>query len=375
MSTTESPVSAATQTAFALPELRRFRQRVLERRVEDTSCGWEDILIPQGLAIGARELGDTDMQAWVESWFEYHAEIPVAAERNVYGHGGHPRGFVLNDYCGNWGAPLALAPLQEIAPRDAYLEMIHKACASIFNDGIKLKDAKADGVLAHGGFAPNTVWVDTLYYSSAALADAWRVTGEKRYADEATRQCLLHARVLRDARTGLFYHDYHPDSGQRTPAFWARGNGWIVLGLADTLRNVPRETQGYEEILEIFRTLIEGLMRWQHPSGLWRIVPEVEHAYLETSGSTMIATGLAIGVCEGWLEISVRDNVRQILHELTTWIGGSGALMGAQRPAGRGGWETHKKSTIGECTYATGLLLRLVAETYRMEQAPLKELI
>ena len=52
-------------------------------------------------------------------------------------------------------------------------------------------------------------------------------------------------------------------------------------------------------------------------------------------------------------------------HELQTWIDPLGALQGAQRPAGIGGWETHKLSTMGECTYATGLFWRLLADLYQ----------
>ena len=36
--------------------------------------------------------------------------------------------------------------------------------------------------------------------------------------------------------------------------------------------------------------------------------------------------------------------------------------MPPQRPAGLGGWETHKQSVLGECTYATGVFLRLLAQ-------------
>ena len=50
------------------------------------------------------------------------------------------------------------------------------------------------------------------------------------------------------------------------------------------------------------------------------------------------------------------------LSELCTWIGRDGALQGAQRPAGLGGWETHKLSALGECTYATGVFLRLLSQ-------------
>lgn len=78
----------------------------------------------------------------------------------------------------------------------------------------------------------------------------------------------------------------------------------------------------------------------------------------------MIAIGLTLGVGEGWLHPAVASQVRKTLEELLTWIEPeSGALKGAQKPAGQGGWETHKLSNLGECTYATGIFLRLLGET------------
>ena len=91
--------------------------------------------------------------------------------------------------------------------------------------------------------------MDTLYYTASVLAHAYAATGTKRYAEEAVRQCLLHAKHLRDEQTGLFYHDVDLKTGERTRNFWARGNGWIIMSLVDTLGLVPRETKGYDQAL------------------------------------------------------------------------------------------------------------------------------
>ncbi len=356
---------------FSSPVLQKFRQRVLHRTVEETLCGWEDILILQGLVKCAVECNDSEALRWVEAWLEHHGAVEVEQRPDIYPAINHRRGFVLNDYCGNWGAPLALAPLHQLKPSDKALSLIRATCDTILHRSTRLPG----GVIAHGGFARQTVWVDTLYYASSSLAHAFAVTDDSQYAAEAVNQCLLHADALRDECTGCFFHDAHPASGRRTGWFWARGNGWVILAMADTLRLVPPSTTGYDRLLALYRSLATGLLRFQHPCGLWRIVPERDESHLETSGSIMIAAALAIGVTERWLDATTSAQVLQTWQELQTWINPEGALMGAQRPAGPGGWESHKQSMMAECPYATGLLLRLVAELERMQRQPLENAV
>jgi hypothetical protein len=76
----------------------------------------------------------------------------------------------------------------------------------------------------------------------------------------------------------------------------------------------------------------------------------------------MILIGLLGGIEAGWVQPEMAARVTRGLSELCTWIGRDGALQGAQRPAGLGGWETHKLSALGECTYATGVFLRLLSQ-------------
>lgn len=349
--------------------LTAFIRRVMARQAAKTNCGWGDILIPQGLALCAKEFGNQEMKKWVEAWLAHHTSVPIDQSDFTEGHFHATHGFSLNTYCGGWGAPLVLGPMYDMTGRNDYASLLQETCNTILNRSVRL----TDGVMAHGGFAVHTVWVDTLYYAASSLAEAYRITKETNLANEAVRQCILHARWLQDSCTGCFFHDAHPATGRRTNWFWSRGNGWVILALADTLRHVPAKTEGYGKVLEIYRSLVTGLLRLQHPCGLWRIVPELSESHLETSGSIMIATGIAMGVADGWLENSLAAAVQRTLEELKTWIRPDGALMGAQRPAGSGGWDVHKLSRLDECEYATGLMLRLLAESQRMSHGVARE--
>jgi rhamnogalacturonyl hydrolase YesR len=252
---------------------------------------------------------------------------------------------------------MVFSELYRNAASPRLLEAVRAVADHVCDGSIRV----GSGVIAHGHFM-RMPWVDTLYYSSAPLARAYEITGEARYAEEAVQQCLLHAEYLRDPLTGVFFHESNTDTGQRCSWFWSRGNGWVIMALADTLQYCPPETPGWRAVLDIYRSLVVGLLRMQHSCGLWRIIPENEESHLETSGAVMIATGISVGIRQGWLDASTAASVHRTWNEVLTWINAEGRLMGCQTPAGPGGWETHKRSMMGERTYGTGTLLRLAAE-------------
>jgi len=352
-----------TPLSWDVPRLEAFRKRHLGRQAEELNTGWKDVLVAQGLILYGLAWNDDEALAWGRAWLKRHLEAGVESRPDYLIHlQPATPGVFINTYCGNWGFPHAAGPMAGRVSDPRLREAIVGMCEEIADRAVRLKD----GVISYNGVseaARTRVWVDTLYYACGALAQGFAVTGERRYAEEAIRQCLAHARYLRDESTGLFFHDADPQTLERSQWFWARGNGWAIMALADTLAHCPREMDGWRETLEIYRSMVTGLLRLQHSCGLWRVVPECAESHLETSGSAMIAVGIAVGIRHGWIERAAAGNILRAFRELTTWIHPeSGALLGAQAPAACGGWETHKLSPIGEYAYATGAFFRLLAE-------------
>jgi rhamnogalacturonyl hydrolase YesR len=54
----------------------------------------------------------------------------------------------------------------------------------------------ADGTLARNRPQPNTLWLDDLYMGVPALAQMGKLTGERRYTDDAVRQVLQFSRRM-----------------------------------------------------------------------------------------------------------------------------------------------------------------------------------
>lgn len=342
--------------------------RVLERSPRTLSTTWEDILIPHGLAVLEKVCPDRRRFRWILQWADYHLGRQILESEPDYEERHNTsdwHGFVLGDYCGDWGAPLALAPMGKKALAPRHRDLIRRTADSILTKGMRLPD----GTMSHGYTQSDAVWVDTLFYTVSPLAHAWTIFRREAYAEEAVRQCLLHARHLTDEATGLFFHDYQTRTGTRTNWLWGRGNGWMILALADVLDLLPSSTPGYVDALAIYRRAATALLRWQHPSGLWRTVLDDAESNLETSGTSLILSGLCIGVRNCWVEATARQRIERGLAGLHSYIRPDGALMGCQFPAGRGGWETHKLSAFGERTYGTGAAIRCHAEFLTMQKS------
>jgi 5-deoxy-glucuronate isomerase len=344
--------------------LQAFRRRSLNSDPHSFNTGWEDVIVPYGMARAGQAFGDENLIDWAQRWFEHHhcgGYLEQSEEGYIHTRDGTV-GHVIGTYCGNWGGPLAFAALHRARPDARLIEATRSVCDGLLRQALRLHG----GAFAHGSgeYTRRTAWVDTLFYSSSVLAEGYAITGEVRYAEAAIEQALAHARLLQDPTTGAFFHDGDPCTGERSMAFWARGNGWVILAMADVLRLCPRSLPGWEEVFTSFRMLAACLLRYQHSSGLWRIVPENPDAHLETSGTTMILAGLASGLAHGLLDKGVLGPIVRGWNELQTWIDKDGVLQGSQLPAGCGSWETHKLSAMGERTYSQGMLWRLLADLH-----------
>lgn len=158
---------------------------------------------------------------------------------------------------------------------------------------------RAGGVILHRpDLEPwsDAIWVDCMYMDAPFLLRLWRVTGLKRWLDLAVEHATAYTRVLQDPATGLFWHGYR--AGQRTPVgqLWGRGNGWALLGLLETLAELPDTHPSFHSLQEATVRLIHALLPLQHPSGAWRTILDDPDAPLENSTAPLFASGLMVAL-------------------------------------------------------------------------------
>ncbi len=99
----------------------------------------------------------------------------------------------------------------------------------------------ADSTLARNHPYENTLWLDDLYMSIPALAEAYRLTGRPQYIDDAATQVLNFAKRMFVAETGLFMHgwvesmEHNPGSigdGPTGGQFWLYATYWMYCRAA-----------------------------------------------------------------------------------------------------------------------------------------------
>lgn len=151
----------------------------------------------------------------------------------------------------------------------------------------------ANGIRLHRPDQPGLkgqIWVDCMHIDGPFFARLGRATGEERYFDEAANQVLSYARVLQEPG-GLFRHGWETSCGPNGQ-LWARGNGWALTGMLDTLGEMPAAHPACTEIRQRLDALLTALRACQTPEGLWRTVLDDESTYLETTLAAMVAFAL-----------------------------------------------------------------------------------
>lgn len=273
-------------------------------------CSWENGVMATGWVKAWRATGDAQYAAWVRAWVD----------------GCLQRGAVIehaND------VPLAYAALALHAemPDVRYWALAEQAAAYIFEGAQRAPD----GTLIH---LDNMVWDDTLIGITPFLLSMYAATAEQRYLEEAIDQVLKHSAHLQDPATGLYHHAWRPATNTLDgPAFWGRGNGWVVLAVADLLAALPHDHELRGAVQAVFTRHAAGLVAHQDGSGRWRTVINRPDAYLETSASALIAAGLATGLREGDLDRAMYGApVSSALAGVWSQVNAGGIVGGVSAP-------------------------------------------
>lgn len=148
---------------------------------------------------------------------------------------------------------------------------------------------------AEKGYSWQTrLWIDDMYMITIVQKEAYKVTGESKYIDRAAKEMVLYLNELQRSN-GLFYHA--PD----VPYYWARGNGWMAVGMAELLRVLPENHKDRKRIMEGYLTMMKNLKDYQRPSGMWNQLVDEPDCWAETSGTAMFTYAFIIGIKHGWL--------------------------------------------------------------------------
>jgi unsaturated rhamnogalacturonyl hydrolase len=235
---------------------------------------------------------------------------------------------------------------RHLALADQVLDfMLHKA------------ERTQDGGLSHFNGKPQ-LWVDTLDMCCPVFSHAARIKSQPELQAESVRQLEVFTRHLQDPASGLFYHMYDEASAGHTPAFWARGNGWVVMSFTEVLKHEKADSSSRARLMERFPKLLAGIVPLQDDaSGLWRTVLDAKDTYLETSASAMFLYGLAECRRLKLIEMPHANTMRKAWAGLAKQVDDQGRVIGVSAGTGPGDKAKYAAIPQGTYTWGTGAFL------------------
>ena len=257
-----------------------------------------------GMLLAAETTGDNKYSGYVKKRFSFLANwIPAVKKLKSTG------AYTTNDY------PLR-QPIEPKALDDAgaiCAAMIRATTAGINKDLRPVIDNLIDFVankeyrlpdrtLARMRPQKNTLWLDDLYMGVPALAQMGKLTGDKKYFDDAVKQVKQFSTRMFNKEKGLYMHGW-VESMETHPEFrWARANGWALLAKVDLLDVLPKDHPGRPFVLQQLKAHIKGLAAYQGDKGFWHQLLDRNDSYLETSATAIYAYCIAHACNKGWID-------------------------------------------------------------------------
>jgi len=201
---------------------------------------------------------------------------------------------------------------------------------------------------------PNQMWLDGLYMAEPFYAEYASTFHHPEAFSDITHQFELMDQHARDPKTGLLYHGWDESKLERwadkgsglSSQFWARGMGWHMMALVDTLSYYPEEDAGRKQLIAQLERDAAAVGRYQDgATGLWYQVLDKAGAkgnYLESSASCMFVYAIAKGVRTGYLPqryLAIAERGYQGILDrfIQAGPGGAVSLTGTVKGAGLGG--------------------------------------
>jgi unsaturated rhamnogalacturonyl hydrolase len=224
----------------------------------------------------------------------------------------------------NTGAMSAgLTDVYHLVKRKDYMAYLEKSADYILHRQLRLKD----GTLARLEPRNATIWADDMFMSIPFLARMGKLTGEKKYFEDAIKQVKQFSAYLYDPTTGLFWHNYYTDTKSNGVAHWARCNGWIAMSQVELLKNLPEGHPQKAELIAMLLKQIIGYSRYQDNSGLWHQLIDKPDSYLETSSTAMFVYAVATAVNEGWISQRYMGIARDGWKGLQSHVNADGQVL------------------------------------------------
>jgi rhamnogalacturonyl hydrolase YesR len=228
------------------------------------------------------------------------------------------------DACGAMGASMLKARRMGVGPDMS--SVTDRFAKYISSEQFRIED----GTLARKNPFPQSLWLDDAYMSVPLLAQQGKLTGDRRYFDDAAKQIKQFYAHLFIPSKGLFTHAGNMANAENHPEYcWGRANGWFMVATVELLDLLPEDHSDRPELIKILRAHAKGVASQQAGNGMWHQMLDRPDSYIETSCTAMFAYSMAKAANRGWLDASQYAPVAiAAWNGLTTHISPDGKLDG-----------------------------------------------
>ena len=240
----------------------------------------------------------------------------------------------------------------------------------------EFKVARAKEVMSYACHMNETKfwwWSDALYMVMPVMTKMYKLTGDEMYLDRLYENFLWSDSLMFDPQEQLYYRDakyIYPKvkTSCDGKSFWARGDGWVLAGLAKVLADMPKDYRHRDIFVKRFRQLAEGVARCQQKDGYWSrsMLCEADAPGPETSGTAFFTYGFLWGVNNGLLDRAtyapVIDKAWKYLVNTALQSDGS---IGYVQPIGEKPDPTKTVNAQSQAPFGTGAWLLAACEMVR----------
>jgi len=218
-------------------------------------------------------------------------------------------------------------------------------------------------------------WADALYMVMPVMMKMYKLTGDVRYLDKLYDNICYSDSIMLDKETGLYFRDgkyiypmHKTNSGKKD--FWARGDGWVLAGLAKVLQDMPKSYRHYDFFLKKYQRLALAVAKIQQPEGYWtRSMMDPQQAPgPETSGTAFFTYGMEWGVNHGLLNAKTfRPVIRRAQKYLMTVALQADGSVGYVQPIGERAIPGQHVDKDSQADFGVGAFLLAATESLRTQ--------
>lgn len=212
-------------------------------------------------------------------------------------------------------------------------------------------------------------WCDALFMAPPIYAKLYALTKDIKYLDFMNKEYKATYDYLYDKTENLFYRDcryFEKREANGQKVFWGRGNGWVLGGLVEILKVLPKDESLRTFYQDLFVTLATRVAHLQSPDGYWHasLLDPASYPSPESSATGFIVYALSYGINAGLLDKqSFLPIVEKGWKALVDAVNVEGKL-GYVQPIGADPCKVTRNMTE---VYGVGAFLMAGCEIYKIE--------